>query len=250
MKPLKVLRSPRYPVISLPEAIDRVAKVYAADHRNKIPKALVAEHMGYQGLNGKSLGIISAIAKYGLLEGGVNSMWVTPLAVDILERESSDPERLQALRTAAGNVELYNDIDEQFSGKVSDQAIRSYLITKRSFLPESAERLIRSYRETKELVEGLPREGEPSFNEPEPGTMAPDTSAPVLSANLHPDWSKVTVVPPEAVFGAGQRRAVFDLSEGEVVITYPADLSPESVSDLQDYLAVFMKKARREAGIR
>ena len=45
------------------------------------------------------------------------------------------------------------------------------------------------------------------------------------------------------------RRAVFDLSEGEVVITFPDELSPESVSDLQDYLNVFMKKARREAGV-
>jgi hypothetical protein len=48
---------------------------------------------------------------------------------------------------------------------------------------------------------------------------------------------------------AGFRRSVFDLSEGEVIITFPEDLSPESVSDLQDYLNVFMKKARREAGV-
>jgi hypothetical protein len=47
----------------------------------------------------------------------------------------------------------------------------------------------------------------------------------------------------------GQRRAVFDLTEGEVVITYPDGLSPDSVSDLHDYLHVFMKKARREAGV-
>lgn len=48
---------------------------------------------------------------------------------------------------------------------------------------------------------------------------------------------------------AGQRRAVFDLTEGEVVITFPESMSPESVSDLQDYLNVFMKKAKREAGV-
>lgn len=44
-------------------------------------------------------------------------------------------------------------------------------------------------------------------------------------------------------------RAVFDLTEGEVVLTYPADLLPESVSDLEAYLGVFMKKATREAGV-
>lgn len=48
---------------------------------------------------------------------------------------------------------------------------------------------------------------------------------------------------------AGFRRAVFGLAEGEVTITAPVYLSPESVNDLQDYLDVFMKRARREAGL-
>ena len=162
---VKLIRSPRYPVIGLPEAIERVRAVYRADNRNKIPKPLVAEHMGYQGLNGKSLGIISAVTKYGLLEGGIDSMWVTPLAVDIIEREPDDPERAQAIREAARKVDLYNDIDEQFPGKASDAAIRSFLITKRNFLPDSAERLIRSYRETRCLVDELLGAYDASSNE-------------------------------------------------------------------------------------
>jgi hypothetical protein len=152
---VKLIRSPRYPVIGLPEAIERVRGVYRADNRNKIPKSLVAEHMGYQGLNGKSLGIIAAVSKYGLLEGGVDAMWVTPLAVNILEREPDDPERIAAIREAAQKVDLYNEIDEQFPSKASDSAIRSFLIAKRQFLPDSAERLIRSYRETRDLVDAL-----------------------------------------------------------------------------------------------
>jgi hypothetical protein len=47
----------------------------------------------------------------------------------------------------------------------------------------------------------------------------------------------------------GTRRAVFGLAEGEVVITAPVFLSAESVNDLRDYLEVFMKRARREAGL-
>ncbi len=55
--------------------------------------------------------------------------------------------------------------------------------------------------------------------------------------------------PPAKLPGIGTRRAVFGLAEGEVVITAPVFLSPESVNDLQDYLDVFMKRARREAGL-
>ena len=238
-------RSPRYPVIGLPEAIARVTAVYKQDNRNKIPKVLVAQHMGYQGLNGKSLGIISAVSKYGLLEGGVNSMWVTPLAVDIIEREAEDPERIAAIHQAARNVELYNDIDEAFeSDTVSDAAIRSYLITKRSFLPDSAERLIRSYRETMHLVDGLP----PTYD----SAAADDRLVPEvqqLEAQSFSTGSPELGRPVLTATSAGSRRAAFPLTEGEVVITFPAELSPESVSDLQDYINVFMKKARREAGV-
>ena len=91
------MRSPRYPNIGLREALEKVRSVYEADHRNKIPKELVAQHMGYTGLNGKSLGVISAVTKYGLLEGGRDSMWVTERAQDILVREPGDPERARAI---------------------------------------------------------------------------------------------------------------------------------------------------------
>lgn len=55
--------------------------------------------------------------------------------------------------------------------------------------------------------------------------------------------------PPPPPPMAGTRRAVFALAEGDVVINFPEDLSPESVADLADYLEIFMKKAKREAGI-
>jgi hypothetical protein len=38
----------------------------------------------------------------------------------------------------------------------------------------------------------------------------------------------------------------FDFLEGEVVLTYPADLSPGSIEDLEAYLGIFLKKAKRE----
>lgn len=48
---------------------------------------------------------------------------------------------------------------------------------------------------------------------------------------------------------AGTRKAVFALTEGDVVISFPEELSPESVNDLSDYIDIFLKKARREAGV-
>ena len=49
---------------------------------------------------------------------------------------------------------------------------------------------------------------------------------------------------------AGVRKSRFALKEGDVVVTFPGSLSADSVEDLDGYWQVFIKKARREAGIK
>jgi hypothetical protein len=45
----------------------------------------------------------------------------------------------------------------------------------------------------------------------------------------------------------GTRKEVFALDEGDVVLTFPGNLSPASYDDLEAYLGVFLKKAKRLA---
>jgi hypothetical protein len=45
------------------------------------------------------------------------------------------------------------------------------------------------------------------------------------------------------------RRAVFTLVEGDVEIVFPESLSKESVTDLDDYLKIWLRKIRRDAGL-
>lgn len=146
-------RSPRYPVIGLKEAIDKARLVYNQDYQNKIPKKVVAEHMGYGSLNGKSLGVISAVSKYGLLEGRANEMSVSDRALAIIVHEPGTPERIEAIVEAASEPDLFEELDHKFpAGKASDSAIRSYLLSQLKFLPNAADIAIRAYRETEELV--------------------------------------------------------------------------------------------------
>lgn len=169
------MRSPRYPAIGLPDAIQKARAVYDNDHRNKIRKELVATHMGYHSLNGASLGVISAVSKYGLLEGGVDSMNVTARAVDIFEHEVGHPQRVQAVREAAFEPELFKEVAAEFPGKVSDAAIRSYLITKLGFLPDAATNFVRSYRDTMLLVEAETAGYDSEESEQEAPPMEPFT---------------------------------------------------------------------------
>jgi hypothetical protein len=173
-------RSPGYPTIGLRESIEKVRQVYEKDYQNKIPRKLVAEHMGYRSLNGKSLGVLSAVTKYGLLEGRAEANWVSDLALAIIAHEPGTPERAKAIAEAASRPELFADLDSKFQGgKVSDAAVRSYLMTKK-FIPQAADAAIRAYRETKDLVNeeaGGYSPGHGTLVEPEPASMPPAPNA-------------------------------------------------------------------------
>src|SRR5882762_1406569 len=175
-------RSPGYPTIGLREAIEKVKLVYEKDYQNRIPRALVAQHMGYRSLNGKSLGVLSALTKYGMLEGRGDENYVSDLALEIIAHAPHTPERRRAIAEAASRPELFAEIDSRFQdGKASDSAIRSFLLT-RKFIPEAADTVVRSYRETKEFVtqERGGDRGEPPLSSVETaplarGALRPDT---------------------------------------------------------------------------
>lgn len=160
-------RSPSYPSISLREAVDKVGMIYASDYQNGISRELVAQHIGYRGINGKSLGNIASIVKYGLLESRGSEVAVSDLAVRIIAHQPGSGERIEALREAASKPELFAELDSKFGdGKASDHALRGYLLT-RKFIPIAADLAIRSYRETKLFVE----EESGGYNNPPGATL-------------------------------------------------------------------------------
>lgn len=227
-------RSPNYPQIGLKEAVHRVGSVYKRDYQSQLTRNLAAERLGYSGLNGKSLAVLAALGKFGLLEGRGEELRVTDLAVRVLAFPPGSAERRAALAEAASRPELFVELDQRFGrGQASDAAIRAWLMT-RGFIPPAAEAAVRSYRETRQFLDA---EGEMEPLLPLPVPVVPAAEATEAS------------VPTPAPLESGMRRAVFGLAEGEVVITAPVFLSAESVNDLRDYLDVFMKRARREAGL-
>ena len=146
-------RSPNYPQIGLKEAIQRVSSVYKRDYQASLTRDLAAERLGYSGLNGKSLAVLAALGKFGLLEGRGEETRVSDLAVRMLAFPPGSPERRAALEEAAGRPELFVELDQRFArAPASDAAIRAWLIT-RGFIPPAAEAAVRAYRETRQLLE-------------------------------------------------------------------------------------------------
>lgn len=234
-------RSPEYPAIGLKEAVERVKLVYEKDYQNKVPKAVIATHMGYKGLNGTSLPAIAALAKYGLLEGRGDETRVSDLALAIIAHPPGTHERVEALRTAATNPELFAELGAKFpGGKASDAAIRSYLLTQR-FIPAAADTAIRSYRETIQLVEAESGGYVEPEGKPEAPAMTPHTQTP---AKPNPAGAIPAAVPTAK---SGTLQEVFNLAEGPVVLSFPESLSSSSYEDLKDYFELFLRKAKRQA---
>lgn len=122
-------RSPQYPSLSLPQAIDLVAKLHKSNRTSVITRETAAKDMGYSGLTGRSLTVLAALAQFGLIEkAGKGDIKVTRRAVDILHSvEESD--RAEAIQEAAFAPGLFQQLRDRFpEGVPSQNALRSYLI--------------------------------------------------------------------------------------------------------------------------
>lgn len=184
-------RSPAYPAIGLKEAVENVRRIYENDYQSAIPRAVAAAHMGYKGLNGKSLGVLSALSKFNLLEGRGDNTRVSDLAVQIIAHPSGSNERWTALEIAALSPDLFVELDQRApGGRASDQAIRSYLLT-RKFIPAAADAALRAYRETMQFLE---EEQPPQQMAQEAGTIEQTLPKVQMAAGSLP--ISTTVKPP------------------------------------------------------
>ncbi|MCH9020705.1 MAG: hypothetical protein IIA73_10135 [Proteobacteria bacterium] len=148
----KRVRSPNYPAISLPDALDKVSALYKSQHTHAGPREVIVRGMGYSSLNGASMSAISALHKYGLLEGRGDEIRVSERAMRILHPESQEEHAL-AIQEAASEPNLFAELDERFPGVVpNEELLRNYLL-RRKFAPGAVSVAILAYRETKELVQ-------------------------------------------------------------------------------------------------
>src|SRR5262245_43339262 len=134
-------RSPNYPSISLPEAIDKLRVLSEAIHHHSAPREVVARGMGYTGLHGASASAISALQKYGLLDRSGEELRVSERGKRILY-PGNGTEKAEAIRDAASAPKLFAELAEKFpGGTTNEELVRNYLIRK-SFAPTAISSVI------------------------------------------------------------------------------------------------------------
>ena len=219
-------RSPRYPQMSLQDALGRVKMVYEKEHTHKADREVIATDMGYAGLNGASAAVIASLRQYGLLERMGDAMRVSDDATTILELSPGEPERAAALQRVAFAPPLFAELNAQFGLKLpSDENLRLHLV-KRGFNSKAANTLIRTFRDTLSLVK---EEGQAYDAEIDTDVPSQETSRNMQ--HLQP--TRIDLAPQAGVSESLQYRLTDDC---KVRVLFEGSVSQEAIAKLIAYL--------------
>jgi hypothetical protein len=159
-------KSPRAPTLALPDALERVEKVYAAEGRHATPTEIVAQALGYKSAtNGSAAQTIASLRYYGLLERPKEGF----LAVSKdYENYKFSPEESQKQALVIGWLRtppIFSTLLEKYDGRLpSDANIRFDLIGL-GFLPSGADAYVSVFRRSVEFARFYERAPEQSLDE-------------------------------------------------------------------------------------
>jgi hypothetical protein len=305
------LRSPRYPSMSLEDAIEHGRTIFDKDRRHPIAREVAASHIGYKSLNGAADSALSSLMQYGILEKvAKGEVRVSQWAVDILHPDNP-AQRIAAIQSAARNPALFQALDDRFRDAIpSNETLRSYL-TRENFNDRAIGPVIAAYTKTRAFVT---QEGANDFPVPRvdqdanqgtgddggektsnfggarvgdlvqreiDGVLQMETPMRVRLVSEDGLWIAVegseNGLPMEQVIvrerapttpiqapkfaieapkpkmdetpasGDGFRSERFDADEGVITISWPSNLSPQSVEDMQAWVELLMKRIERRA---
>lgn len=202
--------------------------------------------MGYSGISGAADKALATMMHFGLLERtGKGEVRISQAAVDILHPDS-EAQRKQALYEAAYRPQLFSTLRARFPEGASGSTLKSFLV-RENFLDRAIAPALSSYEDTCSYLkqEGAYESRGLDGDEAEESSLDDfeDTEVEAIVEE------KKRVPPPkaDADIPAGMRKFVINLPNGgDAILAYPAGLTAEGYQDLQDYLDLFFKKAKRQ----
>ncbi|TCK73831.1 hypothetical protein [Acidipila rosea] len=146
-------RSPNCPQITFQDAAEKGRKVYTKERQHPAARAVVAEDLGYSGLNGRSLTLIGALRQYGILEGSGDALRVTDDAVAYFVRDEG-AEKREAIKRMIYKPTLFAELNSQFGEALPSEGNLKHILVTKGFSEESAQDVIRVYKANSEFVSG------------------------------------------------------------------------------------------------
>jgi hypothetical protein len=147
------VRSPNFPILTLPEAIEKLKLIYKNEKRAAAPGDVLVSHFGYKQMHGKSGRVLSAIRQYGLLDEKGGLYRVSDLGYKLLHLPTDSEEYTATLKVAATYPPIYQEVMKAYpDGLPSNPTLQSYLILNMDFNPSSVARFVHVFRDTMEFA--------------------------------------------------------------------------------------------------
>lgn len=146
-------RSPAYPYIALPEALEKASQLWRAEGRHAVSVNVAMQHWGYKAESSTGFSCIAALKKFSLVDeegvGENREVRLSNLGLAILLDEAGSPERGEALRTAALGPRIHSELWERYGPDLpSDQSLKRFLVIEKNFNETAVEEFVGEYRET------------------------------------------------------------------------------------------------------
>ena len=239
-------RAPNCPSLSLPEAIEKVERVYTVEGKNTFNGDTAVKHIGYNGLNGASRRALGALRSYGLISGKGDDLRVSDDAIVIIaDAQSPDQnERQGSLRECLIYNRVLADLVKQFGQSSTQLIITSYLQKQYGFKARAARRTAKLYKESVTLIH---------WGATDSSVAAEKLSYDALGNFVKPlqstgcteiDFTDSPSRQEEPV--SNSKEESFALDEGNVALIWPGGMSPESFEDFTDWLLIMHRRIGRD----
>ena len=182
-------RSPAYPYIALPSALEKAAVLWQVEGRHPAAVSVALQHWGYKEDSSTGYSCVAALKKFGLVDhegmGETRQVRLSGLALSILlDKNPDSPERRDALRAAALGPRIHAELWERYGTELpSDQSLKRFLVVERNFNEAAVDELLDEYKVTMAfagLSVGGGAAGPKAPAEPAPAVLPPTAlSAPV-----------------------------------------------------------------------
>ncbi|MCA1377645.1 MULTISPECIES: hypothetical protein [unclassified Bradyrhizobium] len=267
-------RSPSFPFISLPKALDRARAVSDAHRRNPARLTVVGETWGYGPSSSGLLQTVSALKAYGLIEdvgrGAERRIQLTDLAQRIIH-DARPGAKEAALKEAALRPRLFAEYaDKWLPERPSDGHCLSELRLDRGFTEAAAKTFLKSFDETVAFADLKGGDGlsVSEINDANSSVDGGESEVPPLNALVRVGPSQYATAPSGPQFSPGPSgpsfqmavphhgsaraqaippvpRATLPLPEGIAALEIPQGLSRKSFEALKAWVDVMVSLAER-----
>lgn len=149
-------RSPRAPLISLREAVERASKVYEKEGKHPASADIVAQHLGYKSAeNGAAKQALAALGYYGLMVRPSEGMLAVSKSFEEYKFAPTDELRAKILQKWLLTPSTFAELREKFQDRLPSDASLKFELIQKGFNPATADECRAAFVESLQYVNGL-----------------------------------------------------------------------------------------------